>query len=112
MTSSSLLTSFFREFVDRGLGLRRPCHVGLRSSTDRIGGRNGQGGTVELWVMRFLIASLLLAVLVAGCSRAVSGSGTVASAPPTTTTTTTTVAPESPVTPPPTVVDESAPAQY
>ncbi|MCS7484084.1 hypothetical protein ACFFQW_29250 [Umezawaea endophytica] len=68
--------------------------------------------------MRFAIASLLLAVLVTGCSSTVtgtgSGSGTTSSAPPATTTaavgtTTTTAAPE-PTAPP--SVDESAPAQY
>jgi hypothetical protein len=64
--------------------------------------------------MRFPIAPLL-ALLAAGCSSVVSGSGTVAPTPPTTTvveTTTTTAAPESTATPPPTAVDESAPAQY
>lgn len=63
--------------------------------------------------MRFAVASLLLAVLVTGCSTVVtgSGSGSVRSSPPPPVTTTaaeetTTPAPE----PPP--VDESAPAQY
>ncbi|HWO67278.1 MAG TPA: hypothetical protein VNO31_45335 [Umezawaea sp.] len=70
--------------------------------------------------MRFAIASLLLAVLVTGCSSVVtgSGSGTTSSAPPVTTTsagTTTTAAPE-PTAPTastaPPSVDENAPAQY